>query len=670
MFRTMEHQFTYEHLSKNPTGLLHKRNTADPIGPFDGKLGALVEEGWFMVTPNASGLYQPPLGINREMYIQADFRYGADDPLLWLQFYVRSNSWLGCVRKRPKDPLDPFLPLYDSVTRSDFSTFSYASQDNQLGTFSSASFTHLQTAAKKIIDMSESQMASWGASHSLLRDFRSGLLTLLHCLEFLPFIFDRLCLTVTETQHIAIEMRAIMEYITIYRPCMLVTNQPPRGSIAADKELIGVFTTDPIIVEEFYRAKIPYLTLRSPCIRLRSVFIGASDQAEEYKAFQHFTRNHMRLLNPFALVPDQVRSDPPLPEPLPSTSRSKPYDRPIQREKQVQPSPSSQIGFLSVVVHPRLPPAVLVWRAAVEATSSDRSRCYPEARVPEANRYIFPWPDIFIGVQDERKSLELMKVWLCLHPLLLARVSCSSYSAQLMAHQSWRVILNLDRLMKAARTDGASSSRGMPTKAAKRREQAVDFLQGCAGELRIDTDFNVGAAVWRGIELEQLTDDHHCEISWELAELNFRFELFALDARAATNGGNHDLLLHCIPHGLTTAFAAVDIGSANHRLGHPTWRQRAPYVFPLINTMWSWRACPDLIQQKKTGYTEAEFTEMEKCATVFYTESFFCFFGRAPVIPRHLSHSPQTMFVPETHEDVYTERPGLVFDLAQFRPLP
>ncbi len=231
----------------------------------------------------------------------------------------------------------------------------------------------------------------------------------------------------------------------------------------------------------------------------------------------------------------------------------------------------------------------------MESTSSDHSRCYPEARIAEANGYIFPRPDIFVGAQDERKALELIKAWLCLRPLLLARVSCSSYSAQPIAHQSWRVILNLDRLIKNASSGDTSSSRTMPTKAGKRREKAIDFLQGCAGELRIDTNFNVGPAVWRSIELENLTDDHHREIVWELAELNFRFELLALDARAATNGGNHDLLLCCLPYGLTTAFVAVDVGSANHGLGHPTWRQRAPYVFPLMNAMRSWRACPDLI---------------------------------------------------------------------------
>ncbi|KAK0209612.1 hypothetical protein IW262DRAFT_1281460 [Armillaria fumosa] len=224
--------------------------------------------------------------------------------------------------------------------------------------------------------------------------------------------------------------------------------------------------------------------------------------------------------------------------------------------------------------------------------------------------------------------------------------------------------------MKAARSGGAGSSRGIPTKAAKWREQAVNFLQGCAGELQIDANFNVGVAVWSGIELEKLTDDHCHEISWKLAELNFRFELLALDAQVATNGGNHDLLLHCLPNGLTMAFVAVDIGSANHRLGHPTWQQRAPYIFSLINAMRSWRACLHLIQQKKTSYTEAEFMEMEKCATIFYTESFSHFFGHAPVILHHLPHSPQTLFVPETHEDMYMERPGLVFDLAQFHQLP
>ncbi|KAK0209574.1 hypothetical protein IW262DRAFT_1468839 [Armillaria fumosa] len=194
----MEHQFTYKYLNKNPTGILHKKDTVNPVGPFDGRLGVLIDKEWLMITPNGSGLYQPPLGINREMYMRADFKYGADDPLLWPQFYVRSDPWLCCIRKRPRGSLDPdFLPLYEPITRSDFDTSGSPLQDNQLGKFQDTSLARLRASAQKI-------------------DFHCGLSTLLHCLESLPFTFNRLHLTVSETQHVAIEMHAIIDYITIY----------------------------------------------------------------------------------------------------------------------------------------------------------------------------------------------------------------------------------------------------------------------------------------------------------------------------------------------------------------------------------------------------------------------------------------------------------------------
>ncbi|KAK0484118.1 hypothetical protein EDD18DRAFT_1361965 [Armillaria luteobubalina] len=250
----MEHQFTYKYLSKNPTGILHKKDNANSVRPFDGRLGMLIDKEWLIITPNVSGLYQPPLGINREMYMRADFKYSADNPLLWPQFYVHSDPWLSCIQKHPRGLLDrDFLPLYEPITWSDFNTSGSLLQDNQLGKLQDISLAQLCTSAQKIVNISESQ--SWGPSESLLWDFRCGLSTLLHCLESLPFTFNRLCLTVSETQCVAIEMCAIIDYITVYRPHMLAANVPP--STTADSELIGAFTTDPVIVEEFFRARIP-----------------------------------------------------------------------------------------------------------------------------------------------------------------------------------------------------------------------------------------------------------------------------------------------------------------------------------------------------------------------------------------------------------------------------
>ncbi|KAK0464015.1 hypothetical protein IW261DRAFT_1575525 [Armillaria novae-zelandiae] len=209
----MEHQFTYEYLNKNPTGLLHKRDTVNSVGPFDGRLGALIDKEWLMITPNRPGLYQPPLGINREMYMRTDFKYSADDALLWPQFYMHSDPWLCCIQKRPRDSLDLFRPLYEPITQSDFDTSGSPSQDNQLGKFQDILLARLHASAQKIINISESQ--SWGPSDALLMDFCCRLCMLLHCLESLPFVFNMLHLTVLETQHIAIEMHAIIDYITV-----------------------------------------------------------------------------------------------------------------------------------------------------------------------------------------------------------------------------------------------------------------------------------------------------------------------------------------------------------------------------------------------------------------------------------------------------------------------
>ncbi|KAK0477243.1 hypothetical protein IW261DRAFT_1420968 [Armillaria novae-zelandiae] len=411
-------------------------------------------------------MYQPPLGINQEMYMWTDFKYGADDPLLWPQFYMHSDPWLCCIRKRPRDSLDPFQPLYEPITRSNFDTS---------GSPSAGQSTRKTT-------------------------------------------------------------------------CMLATNIPP--STTADPELIGAFTMD-------------------------------------------------LLPNPFALVAGEVCANPPLPEPEPE-----PVDLNMQKAitKSKKPNQSSQREvFLSVIVDPLLPPAIPLWKAVVESTNSDRSRCYPEARMAEANGYIFPCPDIFAGVQNEQKALELIKAWLSWP---IAHQSCSS---------------------------NASLSRTVPTKAGKRRDQAIDFLEGCDGELQIDANFKVGPTVWRGIELEMLTDDHRWEIVWELAEINFRFELFAVGCMS----------------------------------GNKQWKPRAT---PTLSALWPYHSlsCPDLVQQKKTSYTEVEFNKMERCTIHFYVDSFFCFFGHVPVIPRQLSHFPQTSFIPETHKEVYMERLGLVFDLAQF----
>ncbi|KAK0187074.1 hypothetical protein F5146DRAFT_1004042 [Armillaria mellea] len=178
----------------------------------------------------------------------------------------------------------------------------------------------------------------------------------------------------------------------------------------------------------------------------------------------------------------------------------------------------------------------------------------------------------------------------------------------------------------------------MLTKSRKHQDQAMDFLVGCHGEMKISTDFNMlGPVFWNGEEYSALSDNGLQEILWELAELNFRFEMMALDAQAVQNRGNQHLLLHAIPHGQTMPFVAVDVSSANHGLSHPSWQQRAPYVFALVNAM---RSCVH----------PHAFAELSQ-AQYYWLDT---------------AHQLQTLFTQEVHKTMYTDRPGIVFDLAQY----
>jgi hypothetical protein len=63
--------------------------------PVDGRLGAVIDNGhYFLTTQNAKFIPHPPLGHCREVWLRADYRYAADDPLQWPQPYMSGNDTL------------------------------------------------------------------------------------------------------------------------------------------------------------------------------------------------------------------------------------------------------------------------------------------------------------------------------------------------------------------------------------------------------------------------------------------------------------------------------------------------------------------------------------------------------------------------------------------------
>jgi hypothetical protein len=184
------------------------------------------------------------------------------------------------------------------------------------------------------------------------------------------------------------------------------------------------------------------------------------------------------------------------------------------------------------------------------------------------------------------------------------------------------------------------------------------LLGNCLEEagVALDMSSSISAVFWHEAELSIGTvPDHRTtqEILWELYELNFRFELVALDQRARLTPVESEaqvlshqlLLMACFP---SKVLLVADISSANQGLASPTLQGRAQYLIAMKRLMKSWGGnvpveihC--LPADQAQGYSLQELAKLEEAITRFYTQSFFNHFGRAAILPHTLDSTADSI---------------------------
>jgi hypothetical protein len=305
--------------------------------------------------------------------------------------------------------------------------------------------------------------------------------------------------------------------------------------------------------------------------------------------------------------------------------------------------------------------------------------------------YIFPEPAAFVSVTPKRQEA-LFLGWLKYRKMMLYRVSSCDFNAQPMPQGLWRDFLTLEHVASAQGsnlTNSKGSERGLITDATgvggsaentrsrKHRQNAQDFLQNCLsaadGVELVSTD---GQLEWNGKTLETPSDLEREEILWELAELNFRFELQALDARATAAESRSDrqlLVTACFPYGEsgTATLLVADLGAANHGLASQNWEEKAPYLQALRQLMATWRGeIPPIIRTEKYRWSKQEIEDLEIAIANFYVRSFFNYFHRAPVVPRGLSHQASLYRIPPSPKiKVLDPTPNMFYDVSVLLPL-
>jgi hypothetical protein len=352
-------------------------------------------------------------------------------------------------------------------------------------------------------------------------------------------------------------------------------------------------------------------------------------------------------------------------------------------------------------VNPIYPPPIPSWSLALLNVQQDPTRFKLNTSNETDTGYAFPEPAAFIALESDARRRSFFRTWLRLRALLIFRMSSEDFDeAKPMKAQAWRELLGLNflnnrlpdlpstsapssssRSTKCGQSSqsnnsnpGASSTSGQ-SRSQRLRDMMAKFLAGCldAADNDLGDESESNSVSWNGIDFDALGDHHFEEVLWELAELNFRFELAALDGRMSGSmvSDRNPLVVTCFPDAAETgSLLIVKLECADQGLGSSNWQQKSRYLLALKRLMMGWTACtlPEIIKEEKIVWKASELDILEESITKLYSQEFYDRFRRAPIVPRRLSHAARTI-APLRHADearVLDPWPLHYYDLSMF----
>jgi hypothetical protein len=192
------------------------------------------------------------------------------------------------------------------------------------------------------------------------------------------------------------------------------------------------------------------------------------------------------------------------------------------------------------------------------------------------------------------------------------------------------------------------------TKASARRAEALQqFKPETLEAFRNEPQYATGQPMrWNGASYPpgQLPPTHIMrEILWELYELNFTYELQALDRRACIGLNTNDLtavyereriIMRCFPF-LTYKQPTKPMPTTNRGLASNNATERLPYLLQLAKLMSSWEGDKPAIfalheRTLRESISLAQIADLERAVARFYCQTFYNYFGRAAQIPHRL----------------------------------
>ncbi|KAJ7107471.1 hypothetical protein C8R44DRAFT_885477 [Mycena epipterygia] len=627
----------------------------------------------YFITTNTHYVPCLPEVDPKQIVIRRDMRFGPDDPVLWPRLYSEKFCHLPAIPKAPTHPQDKaqLAVMWWNPTPDDFvCPASGMTLTRGLGRLKGTRFSKFSIRTHALIEEYEQYVKSLptGTKPPLL--FPQLVQRLQLSLERLrmPSTYVRMVVGVTAVQREYLELTGLLRYMTKYRPRLDLID--PADTTHPD-DCVGCFTDNPRIAQILWKVCLPCWLIRplkafaderifkmvvpfaatdflemKPAAGFAPVL--APDRLEDRLSLLHrCTENTPWYRNPFeghvastaaaggsgvGLAGGQsARAHPNrnASSSVPLRERGSPYGAArteSKARKEKGPGPKLARDKFLPLDRPEMPTTISLWASALAAV--DRSRP-PSCGADLPQLYVMPEPALLASPDDQARRRMLYHHYSLLRDALMFRLGYGDGDEPhaLLTTQQWRDIVQ-----------GKITKQGKAGSRAQARSASLeDLLRPAFSACSMDdlTGFPVSPDAVPPLDVNRTK-----ELLWELAEINFRYEFLALDARAS--GLTR-------PDECRTCFASprligMDFNESQRGFAARETDERLPHLLCMAGFMRDWSVpCerPKEIDNAKgrTQWSADSIHSLESAITKYYTESFYELFGRAAVVPMRLDSS-------------------------------
>ena len=191
-----------------------------PIGPLDGKVGAIILDGFsFIMLLNQKHIPYPLLGHQCPVQLHADLCYADDNPILWPQPFIPYFLHYGAI------PQPYLLPLHNIIWWTPIHDYFWyhvhpVAPICSLGKLSDAIFMELKISVNSLLDRMRLYEADTPSNKQppILQPVVKMLEYGLAQLQSIYINFQQMEFGVWDVQWMWLELTALLDYMQIYKP--------------------------------------------------------------------------------------------------------------------------------------------------------------------------------------------------------------------------------------------------------------------------------------------------------------------------------------------------------------------------------------------------------------------------------------------------------------------